>query len=185
MTNPDTSTAAFLGIDPSLTSTGIAVIINGDCNIGLHKPPKEYSKGILRLAWHVDKLNEVIETFKPIFAAIEGPSYDSVGKHEELGQLRGVLMLTLHRAGLRYVVVPPSTLKKYGARNGAASKEKMIRAAAERWPGKTFTDDTADAAWAAHLAKAYKTPMQHLTRPQIEVLKMLRNNNAANTGNIW
>ena len=175
MVETDASKASYIGIDPSLNSTGVAVLTNGDCNVFLHQPPKKYSSGVIRLAWHFDMLSEILKTYKPFHSAIEGPSLGSVNRADDIGQLRGVFLLELHHFGIPTTIVQPTSLKKYGARSGSATKSAMIRAATVHWPGVTFNDDTADAVWLAHIARGLRSPTIGITRPQMEVLRLLRN----------
>jgi len=174
MAETDASKAAYIGIDPSLNSTGVAILCNGDCKVFLHKPPKEYSSGVLRLAWHFDMLTEILRTYKPYHCAIEGPSLGSVNRADDIGQLRGVFLLELHQHDVPVTIVQPTTLKKYGARSGSATKQAMIRTASANWPGVLFNDDTADAVWLAHIARGLRSPTVGVTRPQMEVLRLLR-----------
>jgi Holliday junction resolvasome RuvABC endonuclease subunit len=110
------------------------------------------------------------------FAALEGYSYDSVGRVFELGEVGGVLKVLLHERNIEYVVVPPALLKKFATGNASASKEDMVDAAKQR--GCAAADDNqADAFFLAHVARAYirgGAPR----RCELEVLHALRNPSA-------
>lgn len=54
-----------------------------------------------------------------------------------------------------YKTVSPSELKKFATGKGNADKAKMIAAAKERWPGREYTDNEADAAWVAAYGAEY------------------------------
>lgn len=164
-----------MGIDQSLTSTGIAILRGSEIFYDLIQP-RDNVTGVQRLAYIRDKVKEYLDTYSPcVHVCIEGASYNSKNRADDLGQLRGVLKLSFHDWGIPRTTIPPTVLKKFGARRGDVSKEKMLRAAEEEFEimlGKQ--DDIADALWLAKLAMALKKDIK-LTRPQLEVVHGIRN----------
>ena len=165
----------FLGIDPSPRSTGLALVgTDGICEVALVTPPKG-CLGAARLAWHRNTLREFLKGRNVVGAAVEGPSLGSTNRADDLGQIRGIYLLAIADLGLVPAVVAPTSLKKFGGGGGGASKEKMVKTAREKWPGVNFkTDDLADAAWLADLARALIIGVQGLTRKQIEAWMVVR-----------
>jgi Holliday junction resolvasome RuvABC endonuclease subunit len=165
----------FLGIDPSPRSTGLALVgSDGSCEVCLVRPPKGWT-GAARLGWHRNALATFLGRHEVSGAAIEGPSLGSTNRADDLGQIRGIYLLAIQDLGLTPTVVAPTSLKKYGGGNGGASKEKMVKKAQEKWPGVNFrTDDLADAAWLADLARALKEGTGGLTRVQTSALVVVR-----------
>jgi Holliday junction resolvasome RuvABC endonuclease subunit len=168
-------TSSYIGIDQSLTSTGIAVVgLNTACEL-IQPPDKLY--GVKRLAYIRDSVREFVTKYGPSsFACIEGPSIKSTNRADELGQLRGVLRLALYDWHLPHRMIAPTVVKKFGARTGSASKGKMLRAAEKEFElmlGEQ--DDLADALWLAKLAWALNDDNLKLTRPQLEVVYGIRN----------
>jgi len=138
--------------------------------------PMDAVKDVERLAYIRNHVKIFIDTHGPCaHACIEGPSHGSTNRADDLGQLRGVLLLSLHDLKIPTTVIPPTVLKKFGARRGDASKEKMLKAAEQEFGILLGTqDDMADALWLAQLARALTEDIK-LTRPQLEVVYGIRN----------
>ena len=82
----------------------------------------------------------------PELVAIEGYSLASPGRLAlvRLGELGGVIRLRLFELEVRYVEVPPTSLKRHATGNGNADKERMLARALEL--GACLTNhDEADA----------------------------------------
>lgn len=167
---PETA-STYVGIDPSLRSSGFAVLQENQvlCTCILNAPKK---KGTARLATIRDLF---LEHLPPSVAGacIEGPSYGSVNRADDLGQLRGMFLLALFDAKIPTTIIPPTVLKKFASR-GDASKSRMVLSAEEEFGITVTSDDTADALWLARLAQAL-TEDTHLTRRQLETIKGIRN----------
>jgi Holliday junction resolvasome RuvABC endonuclease subunit len=163
----------WLGVDPSATSTGLALITP---ELRLHTTtirPKELREGS-RLKFIQDALLEFVHTYSAckIYACVEGPSLDSQNQADKLGQVRGVILATLANLTASVTVVPPTTLKKFATKSGSADKDDMIDAAYSKW--KTcLKNDEADAAWLAQLAYSLMTNKVD-TREQLEVISGIR-----------
>lgn len=168
---------AYLGIDPSPTKTGLALIIDNDglLDTRIEAVVPKGLTGTPRIRYTRDALRDFIAGYPDLSAAIEGPSLYSVNQPDKLGQLRGALLLFLDDLPAPTLTVPPSTIKKFATGNGGASKERMIASAEDLWNQK-MTDDEADAAWLSFIAYAYYSaePLHALTRAQIEVLCGIR-----------
>jgi Holliday junction resolvasome RuvABC endonuclease subunit len=121
-----------IGADLSLRSTGVAGAEWTDA-----VRPKTGMNGHPRLAYLMQEIGGFLKNADLV--VIEGPSYGHAGQggHEELAGLRVMVRHWLWRREIPYAVVPPSTLKLWFAGAGNASKAGM-RAAAERWYGRTF-----------------------------------------------
>jgi Holliday junction resolvasome RuvABC endonuclease subunit len=163
----------YLGIDPALLSTGVAIVGPETCSV-IVSCPKDLKEGA-RLKYHVDRLREFVKNYGEIQAAcIEGPSLRSQNRADDMGQIRGTFMYVLAELGIETAKIPPNTLKKYATGNGSADKERMVRAAQKKWPGVQFkTDDAADAAWLAALAQALHEDVR-VTASQLAVLRGIR-----------
>lgn len=83
---------------------------------------------------------EFVEDTQPAFAAIEGYSYGSKTGGPMAGELGGHLRWLLWKAKLRFMVVPPTSLKKYVTGAGNAAKSAMMMGALKKW-GYESTDD--------------------------------------------
>ncbi len=131
----------IVGIDPSLTGTGVCILYNSryftyEC-ITI-KPRK--LRGMERLRFIKEQLQEILEHDKVEFAVIEGYSYGSFGRTFELGELGSVVKLLLDELNIKYYIVPPTKWKKAIIGTGNANKHKV------RWEmeKKGFIFDTQD-----------------------------------------
>jgi crossover junction endodeoxyribonuclease RuvC len=161
----------FLGVDQSLTGTGLCVLSDEGVLVASATVTPEDLRDGARLAF----IKQAVATMLPgvVFAALEGYSYNSVGHVFELGEIGGVVKVALLEAGVPYVVVPPVLVKKFATGKATADKDDMALAAKAR--GCVFSDDNqADAFFLAHIARAYaKNAAKH--RCEMEVLHTLRN----------
>lgn len=127
-------------LDLSLTSTGV---VRAD---GTYGTIRLRTKGMRRLA---ELRRLVLEAVRGCdLVAIEGYSYGARGRAVvSLGELGGVVRLALWDAGIPYLEVPPTVVKKYATGKGNASKEAVLVEAVRRlgYPGSST--DEADALW--------------------------------------
>lgn len=166
----------IIGVDQSLTSTGVAVVEGGRFVSVERVRPKMKAKldGMAkREAEHV-RLEEILQAIRthtltashqPI-VGLEGPAMGIKGA--AVVQIFGLYILLkqeLYRMGVPYYVVPPSTVKLYATGNGAAGKDDVLSAMVRRHPGVDFSgNDQADAmAIAAIGARHYSLPVETST----------------------
>lgn len=110
----------LIGIDLSLTSTGISV--NNTTSLILTS-----TKGAERLFVISRKLKEIIETEKVDVAIIEGYSFASRNSQaHSIGELGGVVRMMLWEKSIPYVEVPPTSRAKFATGKGNASKGEVI-----------------------------------------------------------
>lgn len=130
------------GIDLSLTSTGWSC--NGKTELIAVK-----SKGAQRLVDIRDKvINLMIDTDFP-GVVIENYSFSSRTSHSHsLGELGGVVRVSLYEMGVPYVEVPPTSRAKFATGRGNAGKSEVVSVISARtgisWQGKG-ADDQCDA----------------------------------------
>lgn len=92
---------------------------------------------------------------------IEGYSFGSKGRSVfDVAELGGCVRFLLHRLGVPYVDVAPSSLKKYAAGKGNCGKDMMIAAAIRRFGFAGSDNNEADAFLLWCLARhAYGCPV--------------------------
>ncbi len=169
-----TDARLYLGIDPSLRSTGLVIIGENKPLIRRITPTK--LRGTRRLQYHRDALREIIPGC--VSVCIEGPSYNSLNRAHDIGRLHGVLLLELEDHQIPTLEIPPNTLKLFATGRGDASKELVKASANERWNLKLTSDDETDALWLSYLAQRLDTPdFTGLKRYQLEVIHGIRNMN--------
>jgi len=165
---------AYLGIDQSLTGTGLCLL--GEDGALMYSETVDPGKlrGAARLSFIKQRLQHVIESTEAVKAAYEGYAYEGVGRVFQLGEIGGVVQLTLHEAGVPAVSVAPVALKKFATGSPKADKDEML-AAARRDGAEARDDNQADAFFLARIAFHLATEVQPRTRAQTEVLHALKN----------
>ena len=132
------------GLDLSLTATGSVILASSHSVVETWKPPN--LRGPTRLAWFREKVEDVLQRFQPRLTVLEGYGFSAQhSRAHSLGELGGVVRLALHGAGAPFLVVTPSSLKKYVTGKGNAPKAIMIREVYRRWAVELDDDNQADA----------------------------------------
>lgn len=155
-----------LGLDLSLTSTGVAL---PDGTVALLS---SRHRGVERLADLQDAIKRVAAVDLVVIEGYSmGGQRGSSGVAQALGELGGVVRLALFDMGVPFAEVPPSTLKKFACGKGNANKNEMLLAAAQRLGYSGSSNDGADALWlrAAGL-DAYGLPEVDLPKAQRDAL---------------
>lgn len=128
----------IIGIDQSLTCTGITIwdgefswsTISTEKTKGTIAPSIDYTR---RLMLITDQVGTIIKERKIELIAIEGMSFSSTGAVVfELGGLSHQLRAKFVELGVDFIVVPPTTLKKFWFGKGNAKKEEMHQATIDR-----------------------------------------------------
>jgi Holliday junction resolvasome RuvABC endonuclease subunit len=143
--------SVFVGLDLSLTATGVAVLDKADLLTGRLAPPKNLD-GPDRLIWFYEGVDKIVVDYAPKYVAIEGYSFNSKARQHALGELGGVIRTLLRRRKCPFLVVPPMTLKKFVAGSGQADKSIVMRELFKKYGVDVPTNDEADAAGLVILA---------------------------------
>lgn len=141
------SGSIVVGIDASLTSTGLAMIVHGDPQLQV-----QTSRIASRLRGH-DRLEEIISGVvracsSADLVVLEGPSYGSKGS--AVHQIAGLWWLLAHelwRIGRNVAICPPATRCLYATGKGNAPKDAVLAATISRYAHLTGVEqnDVADA----------------------------------------
>lgn len=163
----------IIGLDPSLVATGWARYEDGRLTFGTF--PKLPNEGIPRV---MGVRHEALQRIYPYCAlvVIEGLSF---GSNDPSAQERAYLHYSIRESllvnGVRCVVCPPTTLKKFVTGSGAAKKDMMMLEVYKRWGHTAGNDNEADAIGLAMIGVCITGHMQPTTQQQREVLDMLLN----------
>lgn len=149
----------YIGIDPSLTSTGVAVWSANGVTTQSIKPPVKM-RGARRLEFLLASITELFGDVsqKGVIGAvgIEGYAFSRANQAHAKGEWGGVLRLYLHQQQRPTYEISPSGLKKFATGNGTASKSAMVLSAYKRFNADlSASDDEADALWLAYMSFAY------------------------------
>lgn len=145
-------TPYVIGLDISLTATGISNGVGYSYTVAKAKLDA-------RLENIFGAVSATASRFPNTVAVIEDLPTNAMGAGKT-GQAVGVAKLALFRAGVPYVTVVPSTLKKWVTGNGRASKEDMIAAVDPELIQRgmfenPFDDNQVDAHFLRNLGVAY------------------------------
>jgi len=140
-------TRPVMGLDPSLTGTGVALGLSLTSTISTKTTANTIPARLARINRIVTAVCQVLP--ERALVVIEGPSF---GREQRgLAHLRAGLWWSLvgelAAAGCSVVEVPPKTLKKFATGSGAASKADMRMAAFKRFGVDNPDDNQVDALW--------------------------------------
>ncbi len=137
----------ILGLDPSLTSFGVAKVklMSELLWAGSHGVWKTSLRGAARLDWFYDRMIQELSLEIPALVVIEGYAYARGNQQAAMGELGGVVRLALHKWGGDWIVVPPSSLKKFVTGKGNAPKDRVMMDAYKRFEIDVPTTDECEA----------------------------------------
>lgn len=141
----------FVGLDLSLTSTGIATIHGERATVDrvISNPKKDATTAdqAERLTNILHLIFDRLPVSEYTVIGVEGPSFASQGSAAHiLGGLWWMVRASLHGHGAKVAVVPPGTVKKYATGKGNASKDEVLAAVIRRYPTvNVMNNDEADA----------------------------------------
>ena len=136
-----------MGLDPSLTGTGICVA-NKD---GIVKHSETVSTDadmeiLARIAKIICRVKGVIQEYNPQLIGIEGLSFSSQGDAvHKLAGLHFIIRWELSLLGVKVLVLPPKTIKKHVTGKGIAKKSAIAVAVYKEWGREFVSEDEADA----------------------------------------
>jgi len=180
----------IIGIDPSLTATGIVVFRDGKLELAettKNRPELGTIKRVTDIRFHIGSIIDNLETKEewdnkwqaPDLIVIEGFSYGSKGRSvfdiAYLGwRIREDLERLKEQDNIPWLEVPPSQLKKFATGQGNANKEIILQQAYKRWGYETHDNNVADAFVLAQIGRAYLGETDDLTAFQREVIANLK-----------
>jgi len=146
-----------VGVDLSMTSTGLAHAVNGSLTANRRVQSKG-SKGDTLLSRHLrlqqisDNVLGWVADLAPSLVVVEAPSFGSqTGSQHDRSGLWWLVVAALHDAGFPVAQVPPNTRATYATGKGNAGKDAVLASVLRRYeqPGSPFYlidgNDVADA----------------------------------------
>lgn len=134
----------IMGLDLSITRTGVGL---PDATTLAVVPPKQVT-GDDRLEYLADHIGLAARTARVDLAVIEGLGGLYKGEAvRTMPMVHGAIRLELKRHRIPYMLLSPSSLKKFATGNGAADKTAMALAALKRLGREYATNDECDADW--------------------------------------
>lgn len=143
----------YIGIDPSITNTGIVVLDSdgklikaADCKLAFKN--KKFDSDIQR---YMGIANYVVSNFpldKELLIGYENYSFNSVHRGYSLAEYGGILKSTILRLFPKTTItlIAPTANKKFATGSGNATKNMMVKQAnSESAELQTISDDICDA----------------------------------------
>jgi crossover junction endodeoxyribonuclease RuvC len=145
----------YLGIDQSYSGFAITAFQDGNYYTEVYKSDKRGIDRLRDIQSHV--MNWLYQFNNVADVAMEGYAFGSQMANM-LGELGGMVKLTLFDFGIYPLIVPPTNLKKYACGKGnGVSKSQILLHVYKNW-GAEFTDDNAaDSYVLAHLVSGSYT----------------------------
>lgn len=137
-----------VALDPSLSATGVADSAAPDRPFTI--APPQGLRGPARLFWIQKQVRQACAGADLV--VIEGYSHGSKYQTHALGELGGVIRLTIWCMNIRYADVPPPVRMKVATGKGQAKKEHVLAEAIQRLGYQGHDNNEADALWLLQLA---------------------------------
>lgn len=157
----------LVGLDLSLTATGVCDAYGAD-TIRVKLPKDATDTERVERLKHLAKRIDIYliegpdERGKADLVVLEGPSFHSENSHaHSLGELAGVVKVVMLQRGIPFVIVAPSTMKKFATGKGNAPKDAVFAAAVRASTDLPFTvedNNQGDAFWLYTMAVTRDNP---------------------------
>lgn len=154
--------ATVVGLDLSITATGLAHTVSGEACWHLIKPKLVKDR---RLGEIKAQVREYVTGAEFVLVEMLPPNMKGAGI---TGMVQGVIRDMLAENGIPYGDIGPSSLKKYATGKGGASKTEMSLAAMKRAGVELAEDNLCDAWWLWVMAN------DHLGQPVFPLPKIQR-----------
>jgi len=129
----------IMSLDQSLVGSGIAVfkdgeeyykLISSEKSKGTKNPSIDYTKRIINIVYEYEK---IIDEYKPDYIGMEGMSFGSTSSVIfELGGLSHMARSMFIKKNVKFIIIPPTVVKKYFTGKGNSDKLAMIEEAMKR-----------------------------------------------------
>lgn len=162
-----------IGIDPSLTATGVCILHEGNAQlVTIHSYPGDDLERITEIA---EAINDLVSKIRqPAAACIEGLSHGSHnGKAAERAALHYFIRAKLRARSIPVYAVAPASLKKFITGGGKAEKSTIVREVYKRWGIEANDDNQADASGLAYVAAAIVGEYEPANAAQCEMVNKL------------
>src|SRR5215208_872303 len=156
----------IIGLDLSLSSTGyhqlVGELVSGNIDT-------EGLGGMERVDFILARVTELVH--EGDFVVIENNAFNAIGRAKSgLAELNGIVKFWLWRRKIEYVLVAPTTLKKFILGKGKGDKSLILREVYKSYGLNATTDDEADACVLAHIGACLIGREEPRNQAQREVL---------------
>ena len=149
---------AILGIDPSLSGTGLALLVDGKITsfaswtdtktnhkrnpdvLAFHKPPSpstevyRHARTDMIAKWMIDRIGKIHAKYKNLAVAMEGYAFNSKStRASDIHEVCGLVKSNLIARKIPLRIYPPLSVKLAATGSGSADKGHMILACFRRY----------------------------------------------------
>ena len=171
----------ILGLDLSLVASGVVLINDG--NVELREIIKSKPNGklpideLLRILMIRDKIKIIVEETQPDLVMIEGLAFMARNTTAlvQLAALNYLMREVVNKSGRPFVVVAPTTLKKFVTGKGNCQKDLMLLEIYKRYKEEFLDNNLADAYGLARIGlEVLQKDVSDLPKFQQEVVKLIK-----------
>lgn len=163
--------STILGLDLSLTGMGWSVLTDGrDIDCGTLKSKQTGMERLDEILSFIAAKASAMRGRK--LAVIEGYGFATQKAHSQ-GELGGVVRLHLWRSGIEYLLVPPSTLKKFVTGQGNGDKGNVMVGLYKSWGIDAGENNAADACACAIMGYHWMCPDMTAPKYRREFVKKI------------
>ena len=152
------STSYYLGVDPSITNTGVAILDNNAKLVGAVDgrtfvgKEKGFARYRAQVSGVTDFIVNKIGNAARCVCGYEGYSYGSAHRAYDLAEYGGILKNALSDIASIIYIVPPTTNKAFATGNGQASKDLVREYVTRENVSEAYSSDICDAYFLAMFA---------------------------------
>lgn len=164
----------ILGVDASLTNTGICILKQDGYDLRSIKGGKY--RGPERLHRFKVEFQKILDEIHPTLATIEDYAYavGRGGRVYSIGELGGLVRLLFWENNIKYYEVSPPSVKKFLTGSGACEKSLILKEVYRRWNVDVTDDNLADAVVIAKIGEALANSEIHLTKSEMAVIQKIK-----------
>ena len=170
----------IFGVDISLTGTGLCIAKDSKIVDTFCVTSKPSKTPMARYTGIGKAIREFLSPEPGDIVFMEGYAYGAKGHVFDIAECTGIIKYQFYHLGegLRYVIVPPTLLKKYLTGKGVAPKDIMIKEVYKQYGFDTNNNNIADAVALAMLGSyMMATPFEAMPKYKQELMKALQKNN--------
>jgi Holliday junction resolvasome RuvABC endonuclease subunit len=151
----------------SVEAVGVDKIIYGYSET--QDPPARPADDVARIDFILAKISEIVH--EGDLVVIENNAFNAIGRAKSvLAELNGIIKFWLWRRKIDYVLVAPTTLKKFILGKGKGDKSLILREVYKTYRLDAGTDDEADACVLAHIGACLIGAEEPRNQAQREVM---------------
>jgi crossover junction endodeoxyribonuclease RuvC len=144
-----------VGLDLS-TKSGVAVVETGNTILYTEEVVFKKETGIARMGSIAGRILEIVTEYKPDLCVIENYGFSNAHTLVTLVEIGTVVRYFLHQNDINFMLVPPTSLKKFVTGKGNASKDQVMMFILKNWGHESSTNNVADAVGLALFGLACK-----------------------------